>query len=284
MINRESLKLATLGLAAVVLVPFAFKNVPLEKKVQEKTPVAIEYSQPKNQLTLTESPHNYISSSPQNQDSQTSAPNQDYQTISSNQNSIDNLLNQARLAVSSLSPYLNSAKEFIKTKVEESKRPYKDFKFQDELEPIRFHSYRIGVDLATMLAIRIAENGGPNKQFGVMPSPRYDNDKGYSMNGKFHEYPKDKGLTKQMSISACTVKKNWERYQTLTGVDYNALSEKKKEVYMLRFIKFHGSRYAPEDAENDPDNLNINWIDNVKTNYLHFKQEEEKLKESKEKK
>ena len=38
------------------------------------------------------------------------------------------------------------------------------------------------------------------------------------------------------------------------------------------FLEFLGSRYAPISATNDPDNLNVNWIRNVK--YFLFKKEE----------
>ena len=142
---------------------------------------------------------------------------------------------------------------------------YPNFRFQDELETIRFHAERVGVDVALMLAIREAENGREGLQFGVPYSTRgYDGDNGYDYNGRFHQYLEDNDLSKQTSWAAWTVFRNIERY--------NALIDSEKSNY-TDFIDFLSRRYAPKRAKNDPKNLNKYWPRNVRGRYnLHIRQ------------
>lgn len=131
---------------------------------------------------------------------------------------------------------------------------YPNFRFPNELQAIRRHAQRVGVDERLMLAIREAENGGRGRQFGIMPNARYNNDRGHSENGQFHEYPDDNGLSKQASWAAWTIRKNRERFERNNGGHTD-------------FIDYLSERYAPRGAENDPDNLNENWTRNVRARY-----------------
>ena len=91
--------------------------------------------------------------------------------------------------------------------------------------PLRFYTL--------VKAIRLSENGGPGKEFGIM-------------NEKANDYDSQAGWC------ACTVWKNWLRYTKANNIDVNADITKD-------YIKFLGARYCPEHL--DP--LNKNWIPNV---------------------
>ena len=134
---------------------------------------------------------------------------------------------------------------------------HSNFRFPNERETIRYHAKRVGVDEDLMLSIREAENGSEGKQFGIMPNSRYNSDRGYNENGQFQEYPNDGDLTKQASWSAWTVKKNKERYDSLSD----------REKAKVDFIDYLGEKYAPQGADNDPRGLNENWKRNVRARY-----------------
>lgn len=131
---------------------------------------------------------------------------------------------------------------------------YPNFRFQDELNTIRFHAGRVGADERLMLAIREAENGRAGRQFGVMPNERYDADNGYTENGQFHRYPDDGDLSRQASWAAWTIRRNRERFERNNEGHEN-------------FIDYLSERYAPRGADNDPNNLNENWARNVRNRY-----------------
>lgn len=90
-------------------------------------------------------------------------------------------------------------------------------------------------NLALLFAIRKTENGGPGVEFGVL-------------------HPKAKGtnLRTQAGWAAATIMKNRGRYDEKRDGD---------------FVSFLGSRYAPKNAENDPQGLNANWIKNATHHY-----------------
>lgn len=92
-------------------------------------------------------------------------------------------------------------------------------------------------------AIRYAENGGPGKEYGIL-------------------HPKcPKSYRAQAGWCAATVFKNFKRYLD---------SEPMHPLWIEDYIKFLGSRYAPVGADNDPDNLNSNWVRNVTFYYNKF--------------
>jgi hypothetical protein len=90
-------------------------------------------------------------------------------------------------------------------------------------------------NLALLFAIRKTENGGPGVEFGVL-------------------HPKAKGtdLRTQAGWAAATIMKNRGRHNEKKDGD---------------FVSFLGSRYAPKNAENDPQSLNANWIKNATHHY-----------------
>jgi hypothetical protein len=92
---------------------------------------------------------------------------------------------------------------------------------------------------ALILAIRESERGRSGLEFGVM-----------------HPEARETNLRTQAEWAIGTVKNNLERFENQT--------EEKD------FIAFLGKRYAPVGAENDPENLNQNWIKNVRYWYDAF--------------
>ena len=83
-----------------------------------------------------------------------------------------------------------------------------------------------------LFAIRKAENGGPGLEFGVM-----------------HPKAKNTNLDIQAGWAAATIVKNRKRWEDAGSPG--------------SFFEFLGDRYAPIDAENDPNGLNNHWVDNV---------------------
>jgi len=94
---------------------------------------------------------------------------------------------------------------------------------------------------ALLLAIREAERGRPGFEFGIVKA-------------------KDTDLKTQCEYACKTIKNNFSRFK----------AQKKEED----FIAYLGKRYAPIGAENDPDNLNRNWVHNVRWFYERFNKQE----------
>ena len=100
-----------------------------------------------------------------------------------------------------------------------------------------------GDDFLILLAIRVAENGGPGKEFGV-------------------KHPRAWGtnLDTQAGWAAATVVKNRERFeQEIRDTPYSDLTT--DEIFNNeQFIYYLGNRYCPVD--DDPQG-NTNWKHNV---------------------
>lgn len=119
-------------------------------------------------------------------------------------------------------------------------------KFVNELNTVYNAAVRnncTGDDFLILLAIRIAENGGPGKEFGV-------------------KHPKAWGtnLDTQAGWAAATIVKNRERFnQKIRDTPhYDRLTD---EIFTPeQFVYFLGNRYCP--VESDPQG-NINWKRNV---------------------
>jgi len=92
---------------------------------------------------------------------------------------------------------------------------------------------------ALILAIRESERGRSGCEFGVM-----------------HPEARETNLRTQAEWAIGTIKKNLERFE--------------KQSEEKDFIAFLGKRYAPVGAENDPENLNQNWVKNVRYWYDAF--------------
>ena len=135
-----------------------------------------------------------------------------------------------------------------------------DFRYPNELDDIRKHAQRVGVEPEILMAIRSAENGRDALAYGVIPQGNarttYVNDTGYKSGSTFHNYSDEK--EKQLCWAAWTVRKNRERF--------NRNSEGHND-----FISYLASKYAPEGVSNDPTNLNKNWERNVRHFYRKYK-------------
>lgn len=101
-----------------------------------------------------------------------------------------------------------------------------------------------GVDARFLAAIRIAEQGGPGREFGVLSVPArtyYD----------------------QLAVAAQSVKNAIERYRG--GRVMEAASPDGRLT--AGFIRAFADRWAPGGALNDPGNLNAHWVKNVTAAY-----------------
>ena len=109
-----------------------------------------------------------------------------------------------------------------------------------EQQAILAMAAEIGVPAAFLAAIRIAENGGPGREFGVLSESA----------GTYEA---------QCRIAALSIRNNQYRYVLrfkewpIDG--HGGLSE--------AFTKFMAARYAPVGVENDPTSLNQHWPRNV---------------------
>lgn len=102
-----------------------------------------------------------------------------------------------------------------------------------ELELIQKAAERAGIDPRFLRALRLVENGGPGREFGVLsvPAPSYED---------------------QARIAATTINRNLERFKRAGGQPVDPLSGR----YTEEFVRFFSSRYAPVGADNDPSGLN----------------------------
>lgn len=145
--------------------------------------------------------------------------------------------------------------------------PYESFPYRNELEGILLHSQRLNVPAELIMAIRMAENGGEGREYGILPSgtiqkTRYAEDTGYrTLQGEFRTYVNDG--EKQLAWAARTVQKNQERF----NLDHKNHAD---------FISYLASVYAPHDAPNDPSKLNKNWEKNVRFYYEKLKDQKPK--------
>jgi hypothetical protein len=99
----------------------------------------------------------------------------------------------------------------------------------------------VGVQPQFLAAIRIAENGGPGREFGVM-----------STEATTYEL--------QCLICARSIRNNLFRFVVRKGgiFPYGA-----DDHYTDEFIAFMAERWAPNGVANDPAHLNQNWFTNV---------------------
>jgi len=104
-----------------------------------------------------------------------------------------------------------------------------------------------GDDFLILLAIRMAENGGPGKEFGV-------------------KHPKAWGtnLDTQAGWAAATIVNNRKRFERIRDTPENA------QLIVTPFINFLANRYCP--VASDPQG-NIHWKRNVLYWYRKFSNE-----------
>lgn len=103
---------------------------------------------------------------------------------------------------------------------------------------------RKGVDPIALAAIRLAENGGPGKEFGVLSvtAPTYQ---------------------AQADVAAQSLKNSEARYRDTHGIT----PQDGAGHYTPDFWAFFAARWAPIDAANDPQGLNRYWLPNVTAFY-----------------
>lgn len=95
------------------------------------------------------------------------------------------------------------------------------------------------VDPRALIALRVVENGGPGREFGVLSVPA----------PTFHD---------QARVAAVSFRNAEHRYRKETGLEPVVNS-----AYSAEFLRFFSARWAPEGAENDPDNLNAYHAGNL---------------------
>ena len=103
-----------------------------------------------------------------------------------------------------------------------------------------------GVDARLLAAVRLAENGGPGREFGVLspPAPTYE---------------------EQGRAAAATIRNVIDRYQLNIGHD-PVSADRRLTVDFLRYFSHGGPGYlgyAPIGARNDAGNLNAHHFRNV---------------------
>ena len=103
---------------------------------------------------------------------------------------------------------------------------------------------QVGVPATFLAAIRIAENGGPGREFGVL-----------SENAPTYEA--------QCRTAALSIRNNQYRHIVSKGT----WPIGKDGHLSSSFIVFMADRWAPHHADNDPNDLNANWPKNVERVY-----------------
>lgn len=156
------------------------------------------------------------------------------------------------LTIASITP-MKSFKTFLTEQNNTTQDPAYHEKFHnalkermgDEYDIILKAAERNGIkntdyqNLSLMYAIRRAEAGSMGREMGVLAPGA----------GKKPGDTATQTLDRQAGWAASTLMKNRERYA--------------KEKPNTDFLTFFGNRWAPIGAENDPNNLNQNWIKNV---------------------
>lgn len=100
-----------------------------------------------------------------------------------------------------------------------------------------------GIDPVFLAALRIAENGGPGREYGVLsvPAPTYDD---------------------QITIAARSIKNHEGRYASAGGIVYGPDGR-----YTEGFIRDFSARWAPLGVTNDPTGLNSYHAGNLLAYY-----------------
>lgn len=135
------------------------------------------------------------------------------------------------------------------------------FKFLDEIETIfnvveayletyknTLNQYPLLVNpYAFMLAVRMCEQGKKGREFGVLAQGAIDTD-----------------LETQAEWTMSTLVKDNKRWHTDT------LANGKKKSDYTGFIFYFADKWCPIGADNDPNNLNQNWLPNFQKYYSLF--------------
>ncbi len=106
-----------------------------------------------------------------------------------------------------------------------------------------------GVDPVGLAAVRLTENGGPGREFGVLVLP----------DGS----PPPTDYRGQASWAARSLRASEDRYRSQTGQEARTSTGR----YTDEFLRFFSARYAPVGAANDPSGLNRYHADNLVAAY-----------------
>ncbi len=112
-----------------------------------------------------------------------------------------------------------------------------------------------GVDPLALAAIRLQENGGPGREFGVLPEGLTS----MQLAAYRARVQQVGSFQAQAEEAAVSLRKAEERYRDATGQSPKDASGR----YVPAFWTFFGARWAPVDAANDPRGLNRYWVTNV---------------------
>jgi hypothetical protein len=104
------------------------------------------------------------------------------------------------------------------------------------------------VPAAALCALRIAENGGPGREFGVLSLPA-------------------KTYEAQVDIAAKSFSNSEKRYRALGKDPIDAETGR----YTEDFLRHFSARWAPIGALNDPANLNTHHAQNIIDAYGWFR-------------
>lgn len=125
--------------------------------------------------------------------------------------------------------------------------------WDEEYALIKAAAYRYGLDAHFIAAIRKVENGGTGKEFGVLAisAPTYAD---------------------QLRVACATVKHRLVQYNQNEPALYTYIAPDGDGVviYSPAFIDWFASIWAPGGAGNDPHDLNRNWSNNCKYQYVHL--------------
>jgi len=113
---------------------------------------------------------------------------------------------------------------------------------------------RHGVDPAFILSIRIAEDGRPGREFGVLSvdAPTYEEQCAVACNSVAHRI-----------FDMCTSERPDHAFTFSRG----------RLSYSDWFIQAFAHTWAPPHVSNDPTQMNANWYNNVKAIYLSVRSE-----------
>lgn len=115
----------------------------------------------------------------------------------------------------------------------------------EQQEAIILHAAaEIGVPAPFLAAIRIAENGGPGREFGVLSDAATTFDA-------------------QARVAAQSIRNNQYRFVLAT----QAWPTNEAGAFSEAFVRAMAQRWAPVGADNDPNNLNAHWVTNVLAAY-----------------
>ena len=140
----------------------------------------------------------------------------------------------------------------------------KQYPYTSENDVIFKTAERIGVPVEYLFAIRRAENGGEDLEFGIIPNKRYNNDDDIA-GKKYEDLFEDPTFLKQASWAAHTIQNRMS--------EWNNMSKKQRAVY-VDFVDYLGDKYCPVGAKNDPNGLNANWEPNMREFVKEYSKEE----------